>query len=288
MGGDSQKLTVQRDLNALAIGTAQEAIQRTGRCLPCVVTTLNPTGFGYSWVTVAFQVNGPYTLQPVTLPKAESQWLRAPTQVGDFGIAVPADTALWGVSGAVAGFVPDTTVDYGNLSALVFLPVGSASFGATPDHTKAWVNGPSGAITSDTAQTATTVHSSNNITHTAGVGTANQVKTIYDGAGNAISHVVSTGGKIGLGALAASLASTRAVPAQADLTSALNGAQGIVGQTLVALMAAVGASIGTSSTSWATAQAQLATIFEAATFVTNIAGINATIPSCSSIVRVAS
>jgi hypothetical protein len=149
----AQKLPLQQSLNELATNRALEAIQRTGRALPCKVTAVNPKSLGYSIVTVSFDVQGgPWTLPPLTLPKAESQWLRAPTQVGDFGITVPADTFLGGVSGLGNG-VADITVDYGNLSTLVWVPIGSTSFGAAPDPKKAWVNGPNGAVLSDQQNT---------------------------------------------------------------------------------------------------------------------------------------
>jgi phage baseplate assembly protein gpV len=113
---------------------------------------------------VQFQVNvpfvnpttgaaGTYTLQPITIPKAESQWLRAPTQIGDYGMTVPADVPLGGISGLGSG-VPTVGVDSGNLGTLVFVPVAATSFAEVPLTNAAWVNGPAGAILSDTAQTA--------------------------------------------------------------------------------------------------------------------------------------
>ena len=53
------------------------------------------------------------------------------------------------------------------------------------------------------------------ITHTASTG----VFTIVDGNANAISHVVSAGGLLGLGALASSLASTTAALSQSHLST---------------------------------------------------------------------
>jgi hypothetical protein len=140
------KLWLQQRLNQHAINRAHEAIQSTGRALPCTVTKV--VG---SIVTVTFDVTGPWTLPPLTLPKAESQWLRAPTQVGDMGMTVPADTFLGGVSGLGTG-VADLLRDYGNMSTLVWVPVASTSFGAVPVANGPWINGPGGAAISDTAQ----------------------------------------------------------------------------------------------------------------------------------------
>lgn len=145
------KLWLQQDLNAHATNRALHEIERTGQALPCVVTAVNG-----SLVTVSFEVQGgPWTLPPLTLPKAESQWLRAPTQVGDFGMTVPADTYLGGISGF--GGTADLTVDYGNMSSLVWVPVASTAFGAAPDPDKAWVNGPNGAILGDDQQQVSVV-----------------------------------------------------------------------------------------------------------------------------------
>jgi hypothetical protein len=307
-----EKLWLQRDVQKVAEAAAKAAIQSTGRALPCRVTALNPTNpatgeaLGYSWVTVQFEANLPYTqadgttayyqLPPLTLPKAESQWLRAPTQVGDFGITQPADTYLGAVTGLGSG-VADTGTDYGNLSTLVWLPVGSATFAAAPDPNKTWINGPAGAVTSDTAQTAVTTHATNTITHAAGSGAdavgstyngtnaqiqhtagtgANQVYTLYDGTGKAISHV----GPTGLGAVYSTLPSTRAVPAQADLTTLSNN---LISTSLQRMSTAIGAA---SVSAGMTGAAAFNAILSASGFITGLSGINPTIPNCSSIVRV--
>jgi hypothetical protein len=328
--GDDTKLWLQRDIQQLAKAAALEAIQSQGGvALPCQVIALNPnnpaTGapLGYSFVQVQFQVNIPYTLPdgttgtynlpPLILPKAEPQWLRAPTQIGDMGMTQALDTSHGGVSGMSAG-VSDLGTDYGNLSTLVFVPVGNANFGASPDPNRAWVNGVHGADVSDTAQTAThtvavptpgtpgsiasTIHNAagtgattvshtldglnNKITHalTNATGT---VQTIVDGNGNAISHIVPTGGIVGIGALASALAAGRAIIPHDDLKSAV---EDVVNTSMVKLMAQVGVSIGATSSTWSTAQGLLATIFGASTFVTNIPGILPTTPPGSSKARV--
>ncbi len=245
MASSYSKLWVQQNLNRLATNRALEVMQNTGLgALPVQVTAVDG-----SMVTVKFEVTGPWTLPPVTIPKAESQWVRAPTQVGDFGIAQPAGTFLGGISGLGTG-VADLGVNYGNLTTLQFVPVAATSFGAAPSPDQAWVNGPKGSVVSDTSQTATheisvpthgtpgtiasTIHNAagagattvkhvldgvnNSITH-ALTNASGDLKTIVDGAGNAISHVVPTGGKIGLGALAGSLASTKAAFRNADVST---------------------------------------------------------------------
>lgn len=164
---ENNTLWFQRSLNKQAANKARSAIAATGRALPCVVTAV----FG-SLVTVSFQVqsNNPYTLPELTLPKAESQWMRAPTQVGDAGITVPSDTSIGGINGAGAG-VAQINVAYGNLSALIFVPVSSSAFPVSPDANKVFVNGPAGAILSDAAQTASVTVSANLVTIKAGSST---------------------------------------------------------------------------------------------------------------------
>ena len=99
-----------------------------------------------SIVTVSFtvQTRNPVALPNVTVPKAESQWFRGPTQIGDLGLVVPSDASLGGISGLGTGtgvfgvLVP-------NLSALVWVPVGNVSW-AMDDPNAALINGPNGVI----------------------------------------------------------------------------------------------------------------------------------------------
>jgi hypothetical protein len=164
---DNNTLWFQRSLNKTAENKARAVIARTGRALPCVVTAI----FG-SMVTVSFQVqsSSPYSLPELTIPKAESQWMRAPTQIGDAGITVPADTSIGGINGAGAG-VAQVNIAYGNLSALIFVPVASSAFPASPNANQAWINGPAGAVLSDEAQTASVTVSANLVTIKAGSST---------------------------------------------------------------------------------------------------------------------
>lgn len=258
-------LWFQDNLNRTAMNRAADAIQQTGKALPCTVTAVNG-----SLVTVKFEVtfttySADYTkkqtnntLPPITIPKAESQWLRSPTQVGDVGLTVPADTFIGGISGQGSG-VANLDIDYGNLTTLVWVPVAALSFPTTPNPNGPWLNGPAGATISDTEQT---------------------VVSIYDHAGKAISHIVPTsGGVLGLGALASTLTSTRAVPAKADLQTLSNNLLGTSIQSLMSIMSAAMVSAGIPN----------AAAFQ--TIVTASGWINSnitfpTIPNCSSIVRV--
>ncbi|ATF87576.1 hypothetical protein [Burkholderia gladioli] len=139
MADDFAKLWFQRSLNDLAITRAGQAIESQGRALPCRVTAV--TG---KIVTVEFEMDtSPWTLPPITIPKAESPWLTLPTQVGDYGVTQPADVYLGGVSGLGGG--TSSFRRPGNLTALVFVPIGQKSFSPI-DPNAAQLQGPNGAI----------------------------------------------------------------------------------------------------------------------------------------------
>jgi len=138
---------IQDSLNQVAIQRILDLIQNQGRSLPCKVV-----GVTGALVTVAFQVNAaPLTLPQITIPKAESNWIRMPTQVGDLGWTVPADAYLGGVSGLGGGIA--TLQQPGNLSALVFVPISNAN-AAPGNQNAAYVQGPDGAIIQTTTGTA--------------------------------------------------------------------------------------------------------------------------------------
>ena len=326
-----ERLWLQPNLIRNAQLRALEQLYNTkGRAWPCSVISVNQP-----LVTVKFEVTtqgarGQAQLLPqITIPIAMSQWFRIPVQVGDIGITLPADTFLGGVTGQGSG-VANTTKNYGNLGAtLVFLPIGLLSFPSMPDTNKPWVNGPNGAVVSDTAQTVVSTNDAalrqvshkvlnaegtgatsvehlldgilNRITHqvTNEIGTvitlvdgannvishvvpnaAGNLSIIIDGAGNVISHVLPTGGILGLGALASDLDATRAVPAHADIVTLTNN---IISQTLQTLATAIGTAAVTAGIP---ESAAFAAILGAAGWVAGLSGINPTIPSFSSIVRV--
>jgi hypothetical protein len=144
------KLSVQKSANQLAINRARQAIENTGRALPCRVVKVSG-----SIVTVAFEVqNSPQSLPNIAIPKAESPWLRMPTQVGDKGVTMPSDAYLGGVSGLGGGTA--TMVRRGNLSSLVFVPVSNSGSGPI-DQDAAQIQGPNGVISKTTQGTTSQV-----------------------------------------------------------------------------------------------------------------------------------
>ena len=284
-------LWLQSDLNRQAYNKAAQAIAATGRALPCTVVAVNG-----SLVTVKFEVSSaPWTLPNLTLPKGESQWLRAPVQVGDVGMTLPADTFLGGVTGLGAG-VADLTKDYGNLATLVWVPVAAVAFGPPPDPNKAWINGPNGSVLSDTAQTVgvSADHGAGVVTIYAGQetivlaadpsitatvsGAAGALQSVIDGPSNAISHIVPSGGLVGLGALAGSLPATAAAITNNDVATFENSLHSQRLSDLENLATAVSEGL---------AQASPAVTLPASTIIGLIASLaHISVPSGSSIVRV--
>lgn len=150
MADEFSRLWLQSKHNRIAIDRARQEIGHTGRALPCRVTAVSG-----SIVTVQFEVDAsPWTLPPITIPKAESPWIRMPTQIGDKGFTIPADAYLGGISGLGTGTA--TFKQPHNLTALVFVPV-SNSGSAPDDQNAAQVCGPNGAIIRTTEGTASSV-----------------------------------------------------------------------------------------------------------------------------------
>lgn len=155
MADNFEKLWLQPNQNALAINRARQAIKSLGRALPCRVTDV--VG---KLVVIQFEMNtAPWTLPPITIPKAESAWLTEPTQIGDTGLTVPADVYLGGISG-LGGGIADFR-QRGNLAALVFLPVGTKSFSPI-DPNAAQLQGPNGTILRTTTGTTSSIVTNSN------------------------------------------------------------------------------------------------------------------------------
>lgn len=166
MAQNYDKVWQQQTSNQASINRARALIQGIGRALPCKVTAVNG-----SIVTVSFEVNAdPLTLPPITIPKAESNWIRMPTQVGDYGVTIPADAYLEEIAG-MGGGTPDLTQP-ANLAGLLFVPVSNQQ--APPiDQNAAQVQGPNGAIiqTTEGDNTSSIVTDQNGTTITYGSNT---------------------------------------------------------------------------------------------------------------------
>jgi hypothetical protein len=143
MSGNAQKTWLVKSLNTNTQKRVSEAIQQLGKALPCSVTAV--TG---SIVTVSFDLtNIPFTLPNVECTLAGPEYIRLPVQAGCKGVVFPADAYIGGVTGLGGGTADLSLV--GNLSALVFFPVGNKGWTPTDDPNSLVMYGPSGAIIRD-------------------------------------------------------------------------------------------------------------------------------------------
>jgi hypothetical protein len=120
----AQKTPLSRSLPTFAQKKALDEIAKRGLALPGHVVAV--TG---AIVTVNFDLLD-VTLQKVTMPLFGPEYIRYPVQVGDKGVAFPASVYLGGVSG-LGGGTADLTMR-GNLSTLVWFPIGNKNWTAPP------------------------------------------------------------------------------------------------------------------------------------------------------------
>ena len=189
---NAQKVPFIYAMNAFATQKALDAINLLGKALPASIVSI--TG---SIVTVKFEVNaGQQQLPNITIPKLESQWLRAPTQVGDKGMVVPCDLYLGGMSG-LGGGVADLTQP-SNLGALAWIPVSNSSWSAPSDPNKAFVNGPDGVIIQDeNGNTIITVDKTTGVTIKVPLGMSVTINTLPISAAGLLSGALwNSGGTV--------------------------------------------------------------------------------------------
>lgn len=182
MDSNYGKVWLQKTSNKLAITRAKQAIENTGRALPCRVVSVSG-----SIVTVAFEMDAsPLTLPNITIPKAEGPWIRSPTQVGDLGMTVPSDVYLGGISGlggGVATFAPQ-----GAMSTLVFVPVSNKN-SPPVDQNAAQIQGPNGAIIQTTTGTTSKIVTDQNgttVTYGSNSIAINNTEILLTAGGNSI------------------------------------------------------------------------------------------------------
>jgi len=138
----AQKISFQKSLNAIGQARAQDEIRALGRALPCSVVAVNG-----AIVAVKFEIESDFIIPNVTMPMVGSEYLRLPVQVGDKGVCFGCDASIGHISGLGAPKAPDLTQP-GNLSALVFFPIGSKLWRSeSPD--KVTIYAPNGVIIKD-------------------------------------------------------------------------------------------------------------------------------------------
>ena len=152
MATNSQKIWIGSSLNRIASNAAQEAIGLTGKALPCSVLAVMG-----SIVTVNFLVNAtPNLLPPLTVPVFGPEYIRYPIQIGGRGVVFPTDVQI-GVASGIGNTATPTLGLPGNLSgsALVFFPIGNATWTPPDDPNALVLYGPDGVIIRDVGKTVT-------------------------------------------------------------------------------------------------------------------------------------
>jgi len=121
----AQKIPFPSSLSQFLQQRIEANQQAAGQIYPCHVTEVNG-----AIVTVNFDVDAGRntTLPAVTCPVIGSIYIRAPIQVGDFGICISASTRLGGVTGLGSGSGPAPLLNPSNLGGLVFVPIGNSGW----------------------------------------------------------------------------------------------------------------------------------------------------------------
>jgi hypothetical protein len=125
-----QKITVARQLNSFFDGKYQGAKQQQGNSLPCYISAFpdkSGSMINTGIVTVKFDIeSSPFTLPEVTMPVVMSGMVRFPLAINQKGFAMAFDVYTGGVSGLGGGTANLTQC--GNLSGMVFVPIGNTQF----------------------------------------------------------------------------------------------------------------------------------------------------------------
>jgi hypothetical protein len=138
---DALKTPLSRTLSEFTVKKVLDEIRKRGTPLPGHVVSVSG-----SIVTVNFDVQG-VTLPNITMPVIGAEYVRLPIQEGDLGAAWPSSIYLGGVSG-LGGGVADLTLR-GNLSALVWIPIGNKNWAPPTDPNSLELYGPDGVILKD-------------------------------------------------------------------------------------------------------------------------------------------
>ena len=151
MPNDAQKSPLARSLEQFTNRKVRGALTQLGQALPASVVSRKD-----GIVTVKFEIaatpNSPYTLPSIQVPIIGSEFVRLPIQAGTPGMVMTADAYLGGMSG-LGGGVADLA-PRGNLSMLVWTPLGNTAWTAAIDDNALELYGPNGVILHNTAKTA--------------------------------------------------------------------------------------------------------------------------------------
>ena len=199
MSDNALKTPFIQSLDTYVANSIAQSANSRGLSLPASVVSVDDTK---TIVTVKFEIetqvptaDGSVTtlvqFPNVTCPVFGPQYLRYPIQVGDKGVCLAASAYL----GQMAGFTTETATlaNPGNLSALVFFPIGNQTFQAAENPDAAILYGPDGAIMRDTENTVhIKVDGQGNVI----IWGAKSLSTDVNGYGQRITHTGGTSWRI--------------------------------------------------------------------------------------------
>lgn len=124
----SRKLPIFSSLVENARKQSRQAVHMDGRSMPATVAAVSG-----SIVTVNFELDSDYTLPQIKVPVFGAEYIRQPIQVGCKGVVIASDYYL----GAMSGLGPGRAKlpKRGNLSNLVFFPIGNSGWSAVDGDT---------------------------------------------------------------------------------------------------------------------------------------------------------
>lgn len=137
-----QKIPFQIGLGGAIVSVSEELRALLGKSLPASVVEV--VGGNNTIVKVKFEVLSHWTLPEITVPVFGPEYVRWPIQKGDKGLTFSCDVYLGGMSG-LGGGVADFT-PRGNLSTMVWMPIGNTGFEDTENPDAIQLYGPDGAI----------------------------------------------------------------------------------------------------------------------------------------------
>lgn len=142
MSSNAQKFNLGQTLGQSARNKALDHIHLTGKALPA--SMVKKKG---SIVTVKFETGPAYTLPNVTVAAYGPEYSRHPYQPGDKGFVISADSVISNMTG-LGPNSPSSFTRPGNISPLVWIPVGNVNFKSVDDN-KDVRYGPHGAQMAD-------------------------------------------------------------------------------------------------------------------------------------------
>ena len=225
MSSADQKIPFAQSLNFYTDRKIGNALQASGQSYPCYVVSISG-----AIVTVAFDISVPanISLPQVTCPVFGPEYIRYPIKAGDKGVCFSADVSLRKVSGLGTG-TPDFSPP-GNLSALVFFPVGNKNWSSV-DPNAVVISAPNGVVlktdsgvSNITVDTATISLSSPIITSSAlGVNTVSgEVVMLGQGGYGNLSTLPNGGGTLFENTVVSGASAIYSNPISANCNTLLN------------------------------------------------------------------